>query len=65
MAECSGCMFTVVSQGRRHDFGIGGAESEVGRKMCALARAQFLDHTRTHQYVKHAHLSRISAISLY
>ena len=23
-----------MKQGRRHDFGIGGAELEVGRKMC-------------------------------
>ena len=43
-------------------FGIGGggAELEVGRKMCARLRAQIFDHT--HQYVTHTHLSRITAI---
>ena len=29
-----------IPQGRRHDFEIGGAESEVGRKMCARLRAR-------------------------
>ena len=42
----------VPIHGRRHDFETGGgegggAELEVGRKMCA--RAQIVDHT--HQYV--------------
>ena len=41
----------LPSHGRRHDFGTGGggAELEVGRKMCARLRAQIFDHT--HQYV--------------
>ena len=44
-------------QGCRHDFGIGWAELEVGRKMCV--RANFLLHPPVRN---HAHLSRITAI---
>ena len=39
----------VMHHGRRHDFGTGGAELEVGRKMCARLCAQIFYHT--HQYI--------------
>ena len=32
---------SLLLQGRRHNFGTGGAELEVGRKMCVRLRANF------------------------
>ena len=49
---------TGLLQGCRHDFGIGGAELELGRKLCARL-ANFLLHPPV---CYHAHLLRITAI---
>ena len=40
----------LLCQGRRHDFGIGGAVLKVGRKMCAHLRASKFLTTSTSTY---------------
>ena len=60
LGAAHGLLLIHSYQGRRHDFGTGGAELEVGRKMCArLCACKFLTHPPVR---KQAHLSHITAI---